>query len=55
VHLAPGVNGRRLKHALEQRAFELAQPHLPSWCFHRAFIPLAADRLGLANDWECRP
>ncbi len=50
VHQTPVVDGRGLKHTLERRVFELAKealgdpPH-----FHRAFIPVAVDRLGLAQ------
>jgi hypothetical protein len=50
VRHTPVVDGRGLKHTLERRVFELAAP---SWGepvrFRRAFIPLAADRLGLAR------
>jgi len=45
----PCVDGRGLKHTLERRVFELAEPLLgfiPS--FRQAFIPVAIDRLGLA-------
>jgi hypothetical protein len=50
VHRTPVVDGRGLKHTLERRVFELAEdalgglPH-----FRRAFVPVAVDRLGLAQ------
>jgi hypothetical protein len=50
VHHTPVVDGRGLKHTLERRVFELAfpspgsQPH-----FVQAFVPVAVDRLGLAQ------
>jgi hypothetical protein len=50
VRRTPVVDGRGLKHTLERRVFELAQdalggvPH-----FRRAFVPVAVDRLGLAQ------
>jgi len=50
VHRTPVVDGRGLKHTLERRVFELAEPELgrrPH--FHRAFIPVAVDRLGLGQ------
>jgi hypothetical protein len=50
VHQTPVVDGRGLKHTLERRVFELAAPALggvPS--FQKAFIPVAADRMGLAT------
>ena len=46
----PLVDGRGLKHTLERRVFELAAPQLgfkPS--FQQAFVPVAIDRLGLAQ------
>jgi hypothetical protein len=53
---SPCVDGRGLKHTLERRVFELARPQLRSVLpdgekihFHQAFIPVAADRLGLAQ------
>ena len=46
----PCVDGRGLKHTLERRVFELAQPILGSVPrFQQAFIPVAIDRLGLAQ------
>lgn len=50
VHQTPVVDGRGLKHTLERRVFELAEPILGGRPrFHRAFVPVAADRLGLAE------
>jgi hypothetical protein len=50
VHQTPVVDGRGLKHTLERRVFELAKPALGGVPhFRRAFIPLAVDRLGLAQ------
>ncbi len=50
VHQTPVVDGRGLKHTLERRVFELAEPALGGVPhFRRAFIPLAVDRLGLAQ------
>jgi hypothetical protein len=50
VHQTPVVDGRGLKHTLERRVFELAAPALGGQPhFHRAFVPVAVDRLGLAE------
>lgn len=50
VHKTPVVDGSGLKHTLERRVFELIQPQLGSTPhFKRAFIPMAVDRLGLAQ------
>jgi GNAT superfamily N-acetyltransferase len=50
VHRTPVVDGRGLKHTLERRVFELAAPALGSQPhFRRAFVPVAVDRLGLAE------
>ena len=50
VHQTPVVDGRGLKHTLERRVFELAAPALGGRPhFRRAFIPVAIDRLGLAQ------
>lgn len=50
VHRTPVVDGRGLKHTLERRVFELATPALGSLPhFRRAFVPVAVDRLGLAE------
>jgi hypothetical protein len=46
----PLVDGRGLKHTLERRVFELAEPALGSIPrFRQTFIPVAIDRLGLAQ------
>jgi len=46
----PCVDGRGLKHTLERRVFKLAEPILGSIPrFRQAFIPVAIDRLGLAQ------
>ena len=50
VHRTPVVDGRGLKHTLERRVFALAKPLLgrvPR--FRSAFVPVAADRIGLAE------
>jgi len=50
VHQTPVVDGRGLKHTLERRVFELAAPELGDRPhFRRAFVPVAVDRLGLAE------
>jgi GNAT superfamily N-acetyltransferase len=50
VHQTPVVDGRGLKHTLERRVFELAAPQLGNLPrFRKAFVPVAADRLGLAE------
>jgi hypothetical protein len=50
VHQTPVVDGRGLKHTLERRVFELAAPALGGRPhFRRAFVPVAVDRLGLAE------
>jgi len=50
VHQTPVVDGRGLKHTLERRVFELAAPALGGRPhFRRAFVPVAVDRLGLAQ------
>jgi hypothetical protein len=47
---SPCVDGRGLKHTLERRVFELAEPLLGSIPhFRQAFVPVAIDRLGLAQ------
>ena len=47
---SPCVDGRGLKHTLERRVFELAEPNLgPIPRFRQAFVPVAVDRLGLAQ------
>ena len=53
VHYTPIVDGRGLKHTLERRVFERSASQLPpDLSFQRAFIPVAADRLGLAHAIE---
>lgn len=50
VRRTPLVDGRGLKHTLERRVFELAVPFLRDVPrFHQAFVPVAIDRLGLAQ------
>ncbi|MBN1581615.1 MAG: quinate 5-dehydrogenase [Anaerolineae bacterium] len=50
VHQTPVVDGRGLKHTLERRVFELALPVLGARShFDSAFVPVAADRIGLAE------
>jgi len=50
VHRTPVVDGRGLKHTLERRVFELARPALGEIPHFRcAFVPVALDRLGLAE------
>ena len=50
VHQTPVVDGRGLKHTLERRVFELAEPALGGIPhFHHAFVPVAVDRPGLAQ------
>jgi hypothetical protein len=49
VTRTPLCDGRGLKHTLERRVFELAKPQLGEVCFKQAFVPVAADRLGLAE------
>ena len=50
VHQTPVVDGSRLKLTLERRVFELAQPLLNEPLhFHKAFIPMGIDRMGLAK------
>jgi hypothetical protein len=49
VSRTPLCDGRGLKHTLERRVFELARPQLGDIHFKQAFVPVAADRLGLAE------
>ena len=51
VWQTPVVDGRGLKHTLERRVFELAAGKLGQQQprFRRAFVPVAVDRLGLAE------
>jgi hypothetical protein len=53
VKQTPLADGRGLKHTLERRVFELAKPllgEIPH--FKQSFIPVAADRVGLAEAVE---
>jgi hypothetical protein len=49
VTRTPLCDGRGLKHTLERRVFELAKPQLGDIHFKQAFVPVAVDRLGLAE------
>jgi len=50
VTKTPLCDGRGLKHTLERRVFELAAPALGGTPrFKQAFVPVAVDRLGLAQ------
>jgi len=55
LKLVPGVkqtplcDGRGLKHTLERRVFQLLKSQLGDFHFKQAFIPVAVDRLGLAE------
>ena len=49
VTQTPLCDGRGLKHTLERRVFELAKPQLGDVRFKQAFVPVAVDRLGLAQ------
>jgi len=50
VTRTPVVDGRGLKHTLERRVFELAAPMMSEPPhFRQAFIPVAVDRIGLAE------
>ena len=49
VAKTPLCDGRGLKHTLERRVFELARPQLDEVHFKQAFVPVAVDRLGLAQ------
>ncbi len=49
VTKTPLCDGRGLKHTLERRVFELARPQLDDVHFKQAFVPVAVDRLGLAQ------
>jgi GNAT superfamily N-acetyltransferase len=52
VTKTPLCDGRGLKHTLERRVFELARPQLGEVHFRQAFVPVAVDRLGLAQAVE---
>ena len=49
VTQTPLCDGRGLKHTLERRVFELAKPQLGDVRFKQGFVPVAVDRLGLAQ------
>ncbi len=49
VRQTPLCDGRGLKHTLERRVFQLAKSQLGEMRFKQAFIPIAVDRLGLAE------
>ena len=49
IRQTPLCDGRGLKHTLERRVFELARPQLGEVRFKQAFIPVAIDRLGMAE------
>lgn len=49
VTQTPLCDGRGLKHTLERRVFELAKSQLGEIRFKQAFVPVAVDRLGLAE------
>jgi hypothetical protein len=50
VKITPLVDGRGLKHTLERRVFELAKKDLgEDLHFKQAFVPVAIDRIGLAQ------
>ena len=49
VTQTPLSDGRGLKHTLERRVFQLAKSQLGDVHFKQAFVPVAVDRLGLAE------
>ena len=49
IKQTPLCDGRGLKHTLERRVFQLAKSMLGDIYFKQAFIPVAIDRLGLAE------
>jgi hypothetical protein len=49
VKQTPLCDGRGLKHTLERRVFQLLKTQLGDIRFKQAFIPVAVDRLGLAE------
>ncbi len=49
VKQTPLCDGCGLKHTLERRVFQLAKPQLGDIRFNQAFVPVAADRIGLAE------
>lgn len=49
VRQTPLCDGRGLKHTLERRVFQLAKFQIGNIRFKQAFIPVAVDRIGLAE------
>ncbi|MEZ0397187.1 MAG: quinate 5-dehydrogenase [Anaerolineales bacterium] len=49
VTKTPLCDGRGLKHTLERRVFEFVRPVLGERRFRQAFVPVAVDRMGLAQ------
>lgn len=49
VTMTPLCDGRGLKHTLERRVFVLAREQLGDVHFKQGFVPVAVDRLGLAQ------
>ncbi len=49
VKQTPLCDGRGLKHTLERRVFELAEAELGDVRFKQTFVPVAVDRMGLAE------
>lgn len=49
VTRTPLCDGRGLKHTLERRVFEFVRPRLGDLRFRQAFVPVAVDRMGLAQ------
>jgi len=50
VRSTPLVDGRGLKHTLERRVFSLIDSEIShEWHFQQAFVPVAIDRIGLAQ------
>lgn len=49
VRQTPLCDGRGLKHTLERRVFQLAKPAAGALHFRQAFVPVAVDRMGLAE------
>lgn len=49
VTRSPLCDGRGLKHTLERRVFEFVRPRLGDLRFRQAFVPVAVDRMGLAQ------
>ncbi len=52
VTKTPLCDGRGLKHTLERRVFEFVRPVLGELRFRQAFVPVAVDRMGLAQAAE---